>query len=66
MTIAVRLEAPGDRAAVRRVAEAAFGRTEKADLVDALRSDPSWVLSLVVELAGEVVGAPAVTRRAAA
>jgi predicted N-acetyltransferase YhbS len=35
--IAVREERPEDRAAVRRVEEAAFGRAEEADIVDALR-----------------------------
>jgi putative acetyltransferase len=56
VSFAVRTEAPGDRAAVRRVVEAAFGRAEEADLVDALREDESWQLSLVAEVAGEVVG----------
>ncbi len=54
--ISVREEAPEDREAVRRVEEAAFGRAEEADIVDALRSDPAWALSLVAVVGGEVVG----------
>lgn len=52
----VREERPEDRAAVARVTEAAFGRRDEADLVEALRADPSWLLSLVAEVDGEVVG----------
>ena len=52
----IREERPEDRAAVRRVEEAAFGRTEEADIVDALRGDRAWALSLVAEVDGEIVG----------
>jgi len=52
----IREERPGDRAAVREVEIAAFGREVEADIVDALRSDPAWALSLVAELDDEVVG----------
>ena len=58
----VRPEAPADREAVARVVEAAFGRRDEADLVEALRADPAWELSLVVEDAGEVVGHVLFTR----
>jgi putative acetyltransferase len=54
--IAVREERPEDRAAVRRVEEAAFGRPDEADIVDALRGDAAWALSLVAVVGGEVVG----------
>ena len=51
--ISVREERAEDREAVRRVEEAAFGRAEEADIVDALRGDEAWALSLVAELDGE-------------
>jgi predicted N-acetyltransferase YhbS len=54
--IAVREEQPADRDAVRRVEEAAFGRPDEADIVDALRADPAWALSLVAEVDGSIVG----------
>jgi putative acetyltransferase len=54
--ITVREERPEDRDAVRRVEEAAFGRPDEADIVDALRGDPAWALSLVAEVDGEVAG----------
>ena len=52
----VREERPEDRDTVRRVQEAAFGRPDEADIVDALRADPAWALSLVAEVDGEIVG----------
>jgi putative acetyltransferase len=54
--IVVREEREEDRSAVRRVEEAAFGRTDEADIVDALRGDEAWALSLVAEVAGSIVG----------
>ncbi len=54
--ISVREERAEDREAVRRVEEAAFGRAEEADIVDALRGDEAWALSLVAEVDGEIVG----------
>ncbi len=54
--IEVREERPEDRDAVRRVEEAAFGRSDEADIVDALRTDPAWTLSLVALIGGEIVG----------
>jgi putative acetyltransferase len=58
----VRPEAPEDREAVARVVEAAFGRRDEAELVEALRADPAWELSLVAEEGGEVVGHVLFTR----
>jgi putative acetyltransferase len=60
--IEVREEAPGDRDAVRRVEEAAFGRADEADIVDALREDPAWALSLVAVVDGELVGHLVISR----
>jgi putative acetyltransferase len=54
--IEVREERLEDRADVRRVEEAAFGRPDEADIVDALRNDPAWALSLVAVVDGEIVG----------
>ena len=54
--ISVREERAKDRQAVRRVEKAAFRRAEEADIVDALRGDEAWALSLVAEVDGEIVG----------
>jgi putative acetyltransferase len=54
--ISVREERAEDRDAVRRVEQAAFERADEADIVDALRGDPAWALSLVAEVDGEIVG----------
>jgi putative acetyltransferase len=47
--IAVRDERPGDEPGVAAVVYAAFERSDEAQLVEALRADASWVLSLVAE-----------------
>jgi putative acetyltransferase len=52
----IREERDGERAAVRHVEVSAFGREVEADIVDALRGDPAWALSLVAEIDGAVVG----------
>ena len=52
----VRPERPSDRDAVRRVNEAAFGRSDEADLVDRLRQSEPRYLGLVADVGGEVVG----------
>jgi putative acetyltransferase len=52
----IREEQDGDRAAVRAVELAAFDGELEANIVDALRDDPAWALSLVAELDGEIVG----------
>jgi putative acetyltransferase len=54
--VIVREERDADRAAVRHVEVSAFGREDEADIVDALRGDPAWALSLVAEAGEEVVG----------
>ena len=56
VAIEVRPEEPGDREAVRRVNEAAFGQPDEADLVDRLREQADPYLSLVAVQEGEVVG----------
>lgn len=60
----VRQEKRGDRAAIRRVVTAAFGRRAEADLVDALSASTAWVpeLSLVAQEDRAVVGYVALTR----
>ncbi|WP_309050352.1 bifunctional class I SAM-dependent methyltransferase/N-acetyltransferase [Streptomyces sp.] len=62
----VRPERPGDRAAVRGVVTAAFGRAAEADLVDALRADPdAWLpgLSYVAQAPDGTVAAHALITR---
>jgi putative acetyltransferase len=54
--ISIRDEQPGDAAAIHRVVAAAFkGRTE-ADLVDKLRANDRFALSLVAVQGGAVLG----------
>ena len=52
----IRLEVPGDIAAVGNVVRAAFASDQEADLVDVLRRDGDLLLSLVAEDAGRLVG----------
>jgi putative acetyltransferase len=54
--VEVRPERRGDRAAVRRVNEVAFGQPDEADLVDRLREQAAAYLGLVAVRAGEVIG----------
>lgn len=54
--IAIRIAGPEDRAVIRRVEEAAFGRPDEADLVQALAEGEDVVLELVAERDGRVVG----------
>jgi len=54
-TIVVRAEQPGDYSAVRAIHVAAFGGTQEANLVDALRSQ-AGVTSLVAVRSGQVLG----------
>lgn len=56
MAPTIREERPGDRAAVRRVNEAAFGQPDEAELVERLAADGAGLLSLVAEISGEIVG----------
>jgi putative acetyltransferase len=62
--IAIRLERPEDRAAIRRVHEAAFGQPDEAELVDALRAAGDHVpeLCLIAERDGAVIGHIAFSR----
>lgn len=52
----IRHETPSDIPSVRHVNEAAFGRRDEAALVDRLRENARFVLSLLAELNGEGVG----------
>lgn len=54
--VVIRTEQPGDRAAVRKVNEAAFGQPDEADLVERLREEGVVLLSLVAEFDSEIVG----------
>ena len=54
--ITIRAETVTDRESVRGVNEAAFGRPQEADLVDALRGSVNPCVSLVAEEGGRVVG----------
>lgn len=50
------LESVDERAGIRAVNRAAFGRTDEADLVDKLRGDEHALISLVADLAGSIAG----------
>lgn len=52
----IRAESSEDHAAIRRVIELAFGGSDEAGLVEALRRDASPHISLVAERDGELVG----------
>jgi putative acetyltransferase len=54
--ISIRDERPGDAAAIHRVIAAAFKSRAEADLVDKLRANGRFVLSLVAVQGGAVVG----------
>ena len=56
MDYTLRPETPADSPAIRRVNSLAFGRDDEARLVDALRQGDYVRLSLVAEVAGQVVG----------
>jgi putative acetyltransferase len=60
----VRTETPADERAVWDVVARAFGQSDEADLVDALRRDPAWIpgLSVVGVRDGAVVGHALLTR----
>jgi putative acetyltransferase len=55
-SVLIRAETAEDRALVRRVNELAFGRSNEADLVDALREKARPYISLVAIVDDEVVG----------
>jgi putative acetyltransferase len=52
----VRDEQPCDREQVRKVNEAAFGRSDEADLIDKLRIEGAVLLSLVAEVDNRIIG----------
>jgi putative acetyltransferase len=56
--VIIRAETPGDRAAVRRIVDAAFGDTITGDLVDMIRASDRYVpeLSLVAVSEGQSLG----------
>ena len=56
MAIELRSELETDHAGIRRVNELAFGRSNEADLVDALRQTANPEISLVAVLGCEIVG----------
>ncbi|AZG44923.1 GNAT family N-acetyltransferase [Gordonia insulae] len=66
LPVECRTERADDIAAIRDVVTAAFGRSDEADLVDALRGEPDvWIpdLSVVATAAGgEIVGHALLTR----
>jgi len=59
--LSFRQEAKGDQAGVRRVNEQAFETGSEADLVDTLREHGAFVLSMVAEQKGDIVGHVLVT-----
>lgn len=61
----VREEQPGDIPAIRQIVTAAFGRTDEASLVDALREAGDAVFSLVAVENDRVVGHVTLSRMAA-
>src|SRR5579883_596626 len=54
--VVIRNETEEDKSGIRTVNEAAFGRTDDADLIDRLRREGAVILSLVAEVDKEIVG----------
>ena len=54
--ILIRPETPEDFEAIRRLNELAFGRSNEADLVDALREDATPLISLVAVVDDQIAG----------
>jgi len=54
--VIVRPAAPDDRAAIRAVVVEAFGQSDEADLVEALRADGDALVELAAEEGGRIVG----------
>jgi putative acetyltransferase len=52
----VRHEVPADQGAIRAINEGAFGGSEEADLIEALRAEGAVLLSLVAEHKGRLAG----------
>jgi putative acetyltransferase len=55
-TAIVRAESADDYGGIRQVNEAAFGTSEEADLIDALRTGGDVLVSLVAELERRIIG----------
>jgi putative acetyltransferase len=55
-SVIVRREDSGERAAIRLINEAAFGRPDEADLVDGLRNEGVVLASLIAEREKRLVG----------
>jgi putative acetyltransferase len=55
-SVLVRDEQPRDREQVRKVNEAAFGRSDEADLIDRLLVEGAVSLSLVAAIDGQIIG----------
>lgn len=55
-SLVIRCEDAEDESGVRTVNESAFGRPDEADLVDRLRKESAFLLSLVAEVKKQVVG----------
>jgi putative acetyltransferase len=54
--IRIRTEKTEDHASIRRVNKLAFGRSNEADLVDALRENATPFISLVADMDDQIVG----------
>ncbi len=54
--VLVKEEQSRDREQVRKVNEAAFGRSDEADLIHRLRVEGAILLSLVAEVDGQIIG----------
>jgi len=52
----IRPEQPSDLTQIRVINEAAFGRSDEADLIENLRAESVVLLSLVAELDNQIVG----------
>jgi putative acetyltransferase len=55
-TLLIRAEQVRDREHVRSVNEAAFGRSDEADLIDRLRAEGAVLASLVAQIDSQIVG----------
>jgi putative acetyltransferase len=55
-SVLIRDEQPHDREQARKVNEAAFGRSDEADLIDGLRAEGAVLLSLVAEVECKIIG----------
>jgi putative acetyltransferase len=55
-TLLIRPEQPGDREHIRKGNEAAFARTDEADLVENLHAEGAVLLSLVAEVDSQIAG----------